>query len=371
MGVQHQLGIEEGSDLLVAVRESWPHWRAAEPRMCPVEDFDDLRCWLRRTEAAESDLLLLGLAKLAAGDGGNDVAAAGALAYALLPGAARLASRLLASLSGVEHSIRSSASTSSTGAGAGVPAATSAGPSSWPSSAASVVVAGRGEWGSPSSETEHPDVLVAAHLWIEVRAFPWQRRRLVAANVLANTRSAVLADYGSFTHLARRDPTWARTTPLETFAGGDLDDDTMTSARGVSMEASLWRRTLRALETDEPGTDAGDELSDVLSWAVRSRVLGRGDRLLLETLMREARVLYDKGALRARDLRQGNRLANRAGLTSRQVTSQVALAMGMSEISTRRRISRILRDLAAASRSYPDRMNHRAASVRVASRDAA
>ncbi|MGB3763718.1 MAG: hypothetical protein WA966_10880 [Ornithinimicrobium sp.] len=371
MGVQHQLGIDEGSALIVEVRECWPGWRAAEPRLSPVEGFDDLRSWLRRSDPAESDALLLGLARLAAVDGGNDVAAAGALAYTLVPGAARLASRLLTSLSGVEHCTPTSASMPSPLACPVFPTAASSVSSSWLSSTASSVLVTDTEGGSPSSETEHPDVLVAAQLWVEVRAFPWQRRRLVAANILANTRSAVLADYGSFAHVARRDPTWARTTPLEAFAGGDLDDDTVTSTQGLSAEASLWRRTVRALESDAGSGDAVDELGDVLAWAVQSHVLSCSDRLLLEGLMREARVLYERGALRARDLRQGNRLGNRAGLTSRQVTSQVARAMGLSEISTRRRISAVLRDLAAASRSYPDPASDRVTPARVAARNVA
>ena len=152
MSVGDQLGIDENSELLDQARRKWPEWVASDPRVDVVAEFDDLRAWLPSVDRDASDEVLLALAMLAAPDGGNDIAAAAALAKCLLPGACRLAGWL--STLPPRVVFRDS----------------------------QPVLAGA--W----SAVERIDELVASQLWIEVRTFPWRRLRKVAANILMNTR---------------------------------------------------------------------------------------------------------------------------------------------------------------------------------------
>jgi hypothetical protein len=102
------------------------------------------------------------LATLAATDGGDDIAAAAALAWALMPGACTLANRL-------------------------------------------------------QTLTWNIDEIVAAQLWVEVRTFPWRRLRKVAATVLKDTRTGVLRECEAKSQLRRTDPTWSRTSPVDPY----------------------------------------------------------------------------------------------------------------------------------------------------------
>ncbi|NHA01208.1 hypothetical protein G5V59_18785 [Nocardioides sp. W3-2-3] len=86
-----RLGLDDNSELLDQARQKWTAWVAADPRLGVVETFDDLRAWLPSVDSAASDEVLLALAMLAAPDGGDNIAAAAALAKCLLPGACRLA----------------------------------------------------------------------------------------------------------------------------------------------------------------------------------------------------------------------------------------------------------------------------------------
>ena len=90
--------------------------------------------------------MLWELARLASPSGGDDVAAAGALAWLLLPGACATAHRL-------------------------------------------------------RSLTPRIDEVVAAQLWLEVREFAWQRLGKVAANIVMNVRRGVLRELGVGSHL--------------------------------------------------------------------------------------------------------------------------------------------------------------------------
>jgi hypothetical protein len=89
--VAAQLGLEDDGELLLQARRRWPEWALADARLCVVEEFEDLRGWLDSVSREEADQVLLVLAMLAAPDGGDDLAAAAALAKCLLPGAVRLA----------------------------------------------------------------------------------------------------------------------------------------------------------------------------------------------------------------------------------------------------------------------------------------
>ena len=143
MSVGDQLGLDETpdqhSELLDQARVKWPAWVAADPRLGVVDDFDDLRAWLRSEDHEVSDEVLLALAMLAAPDGGDDVAAAAALAKCLLPGACRIAGWL--STLPLKEVFRDSQPVAA------------------------------GTW----SAVERIDELVASQLWIEIRTFAWRR----------------------------------------------------------------------------------------------------------------------------------------------------------------------------------------------------
>ena len=163
MSVADQLGLwDETSELLALADQRWGHWAAAHPALTHCCGVGELRSWLRGADKAEADEALHALATLAAVDGGNDIAAAAALAWAMMPGACTLANRLRTL-----------------------------------------------DW--------RIDEFVAAQLWVEVRTFPWRRLRKVAANVLMNTRTGVLRDCNAKSQLERTDPTWSKTSPVDPY----------------------------------------------------------------------------------------------------------------------------------------------------------
>jgi len=160
MGVAEQLGIgDEDGELLAVAARRWPTWAAADDRLTPIGRLEDLRPWLKGASSEDADEVLQALAKRGAIHGGDDRAAAAALAWALLPGACRVA-----------HQLR--------------------------------------------TLSERIDEVVAAQLWLEIRRFPYERLTRVAANILMNTRSGALQDCGAASQLQRSDPTWRSTRPL-------------------------------------------------------------------------------------------------------------------------------------------------------------
>lgn len=162
MSVATQLGLHDpDTDLLAAARARWPRWGRQHPCLRVREDLLEVPAWTRAAPAGHVDPVLLVLAELSAVDGGDDPAATGALAWLLLPGASGLA----ANLARVSHRI---------------------------------------------------DEVVAAQLWIEARTFNWRDGHKVAANILMNTRKAVLRDLGiTFT---AADRAWSTTAPVENIA---------------------------------------------------------------------------------------------------------------------------------------------------------
>ncbi|MEJ7742395.1 MAG: hypothetical protein WKF73_07515 [Nocardioidaceae bacterium] len=95
MSVAEELGLEGDIGGLLAQAESrWDEWGRLHPSLGQLAGLDVLRVWLRTADPAEVDDVLLGLATLAALDGGDDAAAAAVLAWALLPGARTMANRL-------------------------------------------------------------------------------------------------------------------------------------------------------------------------------------------------------------------------------------------------------------------------------------
>jgi hypothetical protein len=315
MSVGDQLGLDNNSELLDHARLKWPAWVAADPRLGVVDSFDDIRTWLPVVDHETSDQVLLALAMLAAPDGGDDLAAAAALAKCLLPGACRLAG-WLSSLPPREV-LRDS----------------------------QPVMAG------PWSAVERVDELVASQLWIEVRTFKWRRLRKVAANILINTRVGVLLEVGDFFHVSRADRTWANTTLVESFASGDISGADGGSGYSAEMPtervtgALFHRPGILAdvgLEQREPS--ATEELLELLAWACAHKVISPGDRYLLLCLVEEA------DRVETRRLARGY-----GGLLSNEVSSRVAPRMGVSEATVRRHGSRTMRALAAAA---PQKFSH-------------
>jgi hypothetical protein len=202
MGVAEELGLqEETSELLVLAQRRWGGWVGQRPALAAVAGVPALRGWLGRAGHAEADRVLHALAGLAATDGGDDVAAAGALAWAVLPGACTLAHRLRTLSPQVDH-------------------------------------------------------LVAAQLWVEARTFPWRRLRKVAANVLMNTRAGVLRECGARSQLGRTDPTWCNTSLVDPaapfWAGRVAGQDAPVTSPAVQLGAVLeWACANRVIsDTD-------------------------------------------------------------------------------------------------------------------------
>ncbi|GAB2863543.1 hypothetical protein [Nocardioides pacificus] len=308
MSVGDQLGLEEDSEMLDQARQKWPAWVAADPRLGVVDNFDDLRSWLPMVDHETSDQVLLALAMLAAPDGGDDMAAAAALAKCLLPGACRLAG-WLSSLPPREV-FRDS----------------------------QPVVAGT--W----SAVERIDELVASQLWIEVRTFKWRRLGKVAANILMNTRVGVLREVGDFFCVSRADRTWANTTLVESFDSGGLPGADV----GAGYSSEVRSERVGALsdrgeilvdagpEQEEPS--ATEELLELLAWACEHQIISPADRYLLLCLVEEA------DRVKTRRLARGY-----GGLLSNEVSSRVAPRVGVSEATVRRHGSRSVRALAEAA----------------------
>jgi hypothetical protein len=161
MSVATQLGLSDpNQDLLVQARQQWPTWCRHYPGLAVVEDLLDLPSWLKEAEKSQADDVLHTLATMGSPRGGDDIVAAGALAWLLLPGVCLVAHRL-------------------------------------------------------RSLTNRIDEVVAAQLWLEVRGFPWERLHKVAANIVMNTRRGVLRELGVGECAREADPTWARSVPVE------------------------------------------------------------------------------------------------------------------------------------------------------------
>jgi hypothetical protein len=297
MSVGDQLGLDDNSEVLDQARSKWPDWVAADSRLDVVAEFDDLRAWLPSVDRDASDEVLLALAMLAAPDGGDDIAAAAALAKCLLPGACRLAGWL--STLPPKEVFRDS----------------------------QPLVGGT--W----SAVERIDELVASQLWIEVRTFPWRRLRKVAANILMNTRVGVLREVGDFFCVSRADRTWANTTLVESLSSGEMLTGRVAGA--------LFHRPEILADKSGPDHDepsATEELLELLAWACERRVISDADRYLLLCLVEEA------DRVETRNLTRGY-----GGLIGNELSSRVAPRVGVSEATVRRHASRSMRALAEAA----------------------
>lgn len=262
MSVATQLGLSDPTkELLGRAREAWPQWCEHRPSLRVVQDLLDLPGWIRAADRHASDDILHQLAELASPTGGGDVVAAGALAWLLLPGACVMAHRL-------------------------------------------------------RSLTTRIDEVVAAQLWLEVRSFPWQRQRKVAANIVMNTRRGVLRELGVGQSAREADPVWARAVQCEP-------------------DSPVWA-VVEGRQDPHPSATS-QELADVLLWALEERVIDEADRDLLLALA----VTADRTGV-------SHNSRGRSGLCAHTVTARVAGQVGVSPITVRRRATVTLSALAAA-----------------------
>lgn len=296
MRVSQYLDLEDGGQLLDRARESWAQWTEREPRL-EVVGFDELRQWLVESPPAEVDEVLHALATLAASDGGDDIAAAAALAWVLLPGACAL-TRKLRHLQGGDIQL-----------------------------------------------------LVAAQLWIEVRSFEWRRLRKVAANVLHNTRTGCLRVAGTASQTRRTDRTWSVAHVIDPnsffwvhLAAGERSRITVGdqgSARSGQIGddvPSLWPTHLA---TTSPERLSHQEVAAVLSWACDNEVISESERELLLCLVEEA------GKVATGRFGRAN-----YGLTANEISARVAPRCGLSPATVRRRVARSIQALSAAADRY-------------------
>lgn len=163
MSIATQLGLEgPDADLLRRATRRWPQWAGEHPPLVEAPALPGLRTWMRSLDLEPRNDVVCALARLGSQAGSDDVPAAAVLAWALIPGATKVA-----------RSLRT----------------------------ASPVI----------------DELVAAQLWIEVRTLPVTATHRVAANVLANMAKAVRRDLGLS---APRERSWARCIVLDPLEAG-------------------------------------------------------------------------------------------------------------------------------------------------------
>ena len=282
----------DGSVLATAARR-WPRWQAEYPVLAVVEELADLPGWVLAVDASAADEVLAALARLACPTGGDDVTATAVLVWLLLPGAGRLAGQL----AGLSRRI---------------------------------------------------DEVVAAHLWVQARTIGDRRRRLIAANVLRNTRREVLRDLG----VTHADLAWARTRLIDpTGSHTDRLHPVWQQAAPSSPPGQEPHRVGLAdpgVDLDEvdpagwlgqlpPGDRAAARLQVLLARACTAGVITTRER---DLLLAVADAAHDGGA------RVG---PGWAGVTSAQAAAVVGPRFGWSARTVRRRAVRALTALHAAA----------------------
>ena len=206
----------------------WPSWVAAEPVLASVNGLDEVVAMAKdRADPGRADVLLAALVRLGAADGGNEQDAAHAVALLLANGAARLAGQL-------------------------------------------------------RNLSKDIDEMVAGQVWLQIREFPWRRRRrAIAQNILMDARRAVLRDLGVDTRSCSR---------------GVVVILVDTTAVGAATD-----RGSGALADHDRPSGLGDELTllAVLQWATGKGVVTDQDAAILLELA----GLEVAGAVRGPELR--------------------------------------------------------------------
>lgn len=226
MSIARALDVADPSrGLLSQVRQ---RWQSFQQQVCPSLagcGFEEFPAWLRTSPPPVVDEVLWSFARQGARDGGDEVTAAAALAWALLPGAVTLARRL--------------------------------------------------------RSVPNVDERVAAQLWIHVRTFPWRRRRRVAANVLADTRRGVLVDAGVLRQLQRLDKTAGVTTPVDP-CRLDVPVEVVDHGHDVLVDRidAVLEQAVLARVVHREGADLVWRLLDAAGRAPAGHAGGRGGGLL-------------------------------------------------------------------------------------------
>jgi hypothetical protein len=241
----------------------WPLWVAAEPALASVRRLEEVAAIVAdRAHPGRADELLAALVRLGAVDGGNDLDAAHSVSLLLAKGSARLA-RQLRNLSG------------------------------------------------------DIDQMVAGQVWLQIREFPWRRRRrAIAANILMEARRALLRDLGVDTRSCAR---------------GVVVILVDTTTDGVATGGGL-----RTLVDRDGHAGPADELTlvSVLEWATGNGVVTASDAaILLELASCEV-----AGTVR--------------GLSSAAEINAVAARRGVNEKTVRRIRDRAVRALAGGRQAY-------------------
>jgi hypothetical protein len=241
----------------------WPSWVTAEPVLAEANGLEEvLAITADRADPGRTDALLAALVRLGAVDGGNDQDAAGAVALLLDGGSARLAKQL-------------------------------------------------------RKLSRDIDEIVAGQVWLQIREFPWRRRRrAIAANILMDARRHVLRDLGVDTRRASRG---VEVTLVDTTADGSALDAASSRLDDQDLRAGL-----------------GDErdLPSVLQWATGKGVVSHQDAAILLELA----SLEVAGTVR--------------GLSSAAEIGAVATRRGVNERTIRRSRDRAIRCLVQAREAY-------------------
>jgi hypothetical protein len=264
MPLTQQLGVT-WSALSERVERSgrWSAWVAAEPVLAGVNGLEDVLAITQdRADPGRADALLAALVRLGAVDGGDDQDAAHAAALLLDGGAGRLAGQL-------------------------------------------------------RKLSRDIDQMVAGQVWLQIREFPWRRRRrAIAANILMDVRRHVLRDLGVDTRRASRG---VEVTLVDTTADVSALDAALSRLGGQDLRAGL-----------------GDEhdLPSVLQWATGKALVSDQDAAILLELA----SLEVAGTVR--------------GLSCAAEISAVAARRGVNERTIRRSRDRAIRCLVRARDAY-------------------
>lgn len=256
MSVEEHLGIDSNLEQVIA--GAWPGWVRQRPALGAVTDPNRLRSWLQAADPEGADEVMHALVWLASTQGADDTVAAQVVAWLLVPGASFTARQLRSLSRDIDH-------------------------------------------------------LVASELWVLVRTFPLQRRKVVA-NLMRDLRSRVLEACEAPATLRRTDPTW--------FA-------TVTSIEATAIPSMPGDLAPTALE----------DLVDVLDWACDHQLIGAADRYLLLLLVDASQDLHLRSSASH-------------GLLSNEATAQVAARLGVCERTVRRRARRTIAAVAAAAPAY-------------------
>jgi len=171
------------------------------------------------------------------------------------------------------------------------------------------------------------DELLAGELWLQIRTFPWRRRRRAyAKSLLLDTRLAVLAELRPYRNRAGLSRVML-VDPVVTAA----DDDATADCSSL-----LDRPCVNPHDEDEPS------LLDLLEWAQRTGVIDRADAALLIELMLAADGVNESD----------RRAAPGRGLNRADEVSAVAARHGVHEKTIWRRRARALSALRDASGQY-------------------